>query len=112
MEASTPLTTHPRERISTALSPHEHRRRARVTRRQANPRDLELGFDELATRFFEAPVEDEVAPFDTWPKQDRRAMYATFAMLVAAAVLLVSFLFYTRVIMPVPVELGASAAEP
>jgi hypothetical protein len=39
-------------------------------------------------------------------------MYATFAMLAVAALLLGGFLFYTRVIMPMPVELGVIAAEP
>jgi hypothetical protein len=118
MAASLHSTTYPLDRISTGFDPESCpgsmglRRRARVTRPRANPSELDLGFGELAERFFEAPADDETASFDAWETQGKRAMYATFAMLAVAVLLLGGFLFYARVIMPMPVELGVSAAEP
>jgi hypothetical protein len=77
-----------------------------------NTADFQL--DPAAERFFsQAPADyDELAQK---PKRlartQRRAMRATFAMLGVFAIALTAFLIYSRVIMPVPAELGADRSQ-
>lgn len=77
-----------------------------------NTADFQL--DPAAERFFRS------TPFDhdelgQKPKRlsrtQQRAMRATFAMLGVFAVALTAFLIYSRVIMPVPAELGADRSQ-
>jgi hypothetical protein len=75
-----------------------------------NIADFQL--DPAAERFFSQPAgdQDESALRPALlSRTQRRAMRATFAMLGVFAVALTAFLFYVRVIMPVPAELGADA---
>ena len=75
----------------------------------------ELQLDPVAERFFrQAPADnqednqaDALEPPRAAPLSptERRAMRATFAMLAAAGLALASFLVYSRVIMPQPVQL-------
>jgi len=77
-----------------------------------NSADFQL--DAAAEHFFsQAPsAEDELAQKPArLPRTQRRAMRATFAMLGVFAVALTAFLIYSRVIMPVPAELGTDHSD-
>jgi hypothetical protein len=80
-----------------------------------NPRSDDT-IERLTYRFFAEPPES--AHDDGWfyaaapplPKDMRRAMIATIAMLVLSTLSIGSFVIYHRVIMPFPVELGRGHA--
>lgn len=77
-----------------------------------NTADFQL--EPAAERFFSQPPADP----DDLPQKpkrlsrtQRRAMRATFALLGVFAVALTVFLIYSRVVMPVPAELGADRSD-
>jgi hypothetical protein len=78
--------------------------------------DSEREVDELAYQFFS---QDSLHPLEMDLEQEsaltlvpgsRRAMHVTLTMLAVSGAALAAFVVYTRVVMPVPVELGAGEA--
>lgn len=86
--------------------------------------ELEHGADEHVARltqsFFSRPPgggeldawDDDSVPPPPMAAGARRAMYATVAIFAAFALVLIGYLAYTRLIMPVPVDLGGGASMP
>jgi hypothetical protein len=74
--------------------------------------------ERLTRSFFSVPP--EASAYDEWEEGSplpmtagaRRAMYATFAIVGTSVLLLGGYVAYQRVVMPVPVDLGAAATMP
>jgi hypothetical protein len=97
------------------LAARAERPRALAEREHGSDHDV----DQLTRSFFsQPPVEsapeswDDELPPTPMTLDARRAMFATLAMAGGFALLLIGYLVYQRVIMPVPVELGGSAGLP